>query len=189
MIDLSRAKVNKRVPKNRFKADLDGVDTVTWLYKISPETADFRRGDAVEEIQIFGVAFKGDVNKKELTAIQKSIPYPILFEAGGKSYFTVEGELFESARKFTDGDTLNVERRSAKLTDLFDGLSAAFIPIPKREGESIAELVARYKQLTSLEKEIAALQRKVNTEKQPNIRIELNDELKLLKQRKEALNG
>ena len=58
MIDLSGAKVNKRIPKNRFKTELSDIDTVTWLYKISPDTAGFRHGDDITEIQIFAVAFK-----------------------------------------------------------------------------------------------------------------------------------
>ncbi|MDR2090714.1 MAG: DUF4391 domain-containing protein [Clostridiales bacterium] len=188
MIDLTRAKVNKRVPKNRFKAGLAAVDTITWLYKISPETADFRRGDAVTEIQIFAVTFKGGaVNKKELAAIQKAIPYPILFIAGGKSYFTVEGEQFESGKAFLKGDVLNIEKRSCILTDLYEDIAAEFVPLTRRTGESIAELAVRYRSITALDREIASLQRQVDGEKQPNKRIKQNERLKELKAAKEAL--
>jgi len=188
MIDLSAGKVNKRVPKNRFKADLADVDTVTWLYKISPETADFRHGDAITEIQIFAVTFKGGkVNKRDLAAIQKAIQYPILFTAQGKSYFAVEGELLDSDKQFTDGDALTIEWRSAKLTELYEDIAAAFIPIERRKVESIADFVQRYKRFMALEREIATLQRKVDTEKQPNKRIELHEELKRLKAEKEDL--
>lgn len=189
MIDLSRAKLfNRRVHKNRFKAGLANVDTIRWLYKISAGTADFRYGDAITEIQVFEVVFKnGQVVKRELMAIQKEIPYPILFLSHGKSYFIVEGELLESDRQFIDGDMLLIERRSAKLTELYEDIAAAFISIKRGEAESIAELVARYKKLQELEKELAILQRKVDTEKQPNKRIELNEELKRLKTERENL--
>lgn len=184
MIDLSRAKIttNNIVHKNRFpKTDLSGVERITWLYKISPHTADFRHGDEVVEIQIFAVEFKkGVVNKRELVAIQKIIPYPILFIVHGKSYFTVEDELFESDKQFLSSDSLTIEKRSAKLTDLFEDIAAVFIPLQRKHGESIADLVTRYKKLQTLQRDIATLQRKVNTEKQPNKRIELNNELKKL---------
>ena len=189
MIDLSRAKLfNRRVHKNRFKAGLSNVDTIRWLYKISAGTADFRYGDAITEIQVFEVVFKnGQVVKRELMAIQKEIPYPILFVSHSKSYFIVECELLESDRKFIDGDMLLVERRSAKLTELYEDIAAAFIPIKRGEAESIAELVAMYKRFMAMEREISKLQHKVDSEKQPNKRIELNEELKRLKVEKETL--
>jgi len=189
MIDLSRAKLfNRRVHKNRFKIELANVDTIKWLYKISAGTADFRYGDAITEIQIFEVVFKSEqVVKRELVAIQKKIPYPILFISHGKSYFIVEGELLESDRQFIDGDMLLVERRSAKLTELYEDIAAAFIPMKRGEVESIAELVARYKRFMAMEREISKLQHKVDSEKQPNKRIELNEELKRLKAERDDL--
>jgi hypothetical protein len=182
MIDLSQAKLDKRVPKNRFKAELDGIDTITWLYKISPDTADFRHGDEITEIQIFNVSFKiGRPSKREFIAIQKEIPYPILFVVGNKNYFVAEGELFESNKQFIDRNTLNIERKSAKLTDLYETIVTAFIPIKHHKNESVTDLVARYKKSKALEKKITVLQRKVDMEKQPNKRIELNKELRRLK--------
>lgn len=188
MIDLSRAKVNKPVPKNRFKAELSDVAAIKWLYKISADTADFRRGDEITEIQVFAVAFKSEaINKRDLALIQKAIPYPILFTARGKSYFTVEGETFESDKVFLSGDALTLQRRSAKLTELCEDIAAAFIPIERRAAESIADLAERYKRLQAIEREIGTLQRKVDTEKQPNKRIEMNEELKDLKKEQEDL--
>jgi hypothetical protein len=190
MIDLSRAKVNKRVPKNRFKAELETVDTITWLYKISADTADFRHGDEIDEMQVFAMTFKGGkADQRALSAIQKAIPYPILFIAHGRSYFTVEGELFESDKAFLCGDALTIDKRSSKLTGLYEDIAAVFIPIKRRDSESISELVERYKHIAVLDREIAALKRKVDTEKQPNKRMELNDELKQLKTEREQLNG
>lgn len=189
MIDLSRAKVNKRIPKNRFnKAVLTDVDTIMWLYKISADTASFRHGDEIDEIQIFNVSFKGGkVNKKELTTIQKAIPYKVLFYVHDKWYYIIEGELFESGKRFLDGDNLMIERRSAKLTDLYEDIAAEFIPIQKRKDESVTVHVARYKSIVALEKEMASLKRRVDNEKQPNIRFELNDQLKELQSEKNKL--
>jgi len=180
--------VNKTVPKNRFKAELSDVQSIRWLYKISPETADFRHGDEITEIQIFEISFKsGTANKKELAAIQKAIPYSVLFLAYSKFYYTIEGELFESETQFLQGDNLAIERRSSKLTDLHEDLATKFIPIPQRASEGIPRLVERYRRLTALDKEIAALQRRVDNEKQPNIRFELNDKLKALKAERQGL--
>ena len=188
MIDLSRAKVNKRIPKNRFKAVLSDVDTIMWLYKISADTAEFRHGDAIVEIQIFAVTFKsGKVNKRELIAIQKAIPYSVLFLSHKKSYYIIEGELFESGKQFIEGDSLTIMQRSSKLTDLHEDIAAEFVPIPKRESEDIAQHVARHKQIEALDREITSLQRKVDNEKQPNTRFELNNKLKELQAERSIL--
>lgn len=189
MIDLSRAKVNKRIPKKRFnKAELLDVDTITWLYKISPDTAEFRHGDEIDEIQIFNVSFKGGkVNKKELTTIQKAIPYSILFLSHNKSYYTIEGELLESDKNFLDDDALMIERRSAKLTDLHEYIAESFMPINRKATESIPELVIRFKDLQRIEREILQLQRKVDSEKQPNKRFEYNDKIKQLRKDLEGI--
>lgn len=188
MVNLLNAKVNKRVPKNRFKAELEDVLVITWLYKISADTADFRHGDEITEIQIFGVSFKdGAVEKKDLAAIQRAVPYKILFLAEGKWYASIEGELFESDKQFLDGDTLTIEQRSAKLTDLYEDIAAAFIPISRRAAESIPEQVARYKTIQTLAREIETMQRKVDNEKQTNKRFEYNEQLKKLRTQREEL--
>ena len=113
----------------------------------------------------------------------KNILYPILFTAHGKSYFTVEAELFESDKEFLCGDALNIERRSAKLIELYEDISEAFIPIKCRTAESIADFVVRYERLQTLERETSARQSKVDNEKQPNKRIEQNLNIKAIKKR------
>ena len=200
-IDLRNGKVDKRVPKNRFKIEFIDIDTITWLYKISSDTADFRHGDEVEEIQIFSITLKSTtLNKKELLVIQKAIPYPILFVVhnnandktnNNKNYFLIEDELFESDKQLLDfdNDILIIEKRSSKLTELYEDIAKAFIPIKHKDKESIAELIARYKNVQKLEKEIKALQRKVDSEKQPNKRIELNEKLKELKREWQVISG
>lgn len=215
MIDLSRAKVNKPVPKNRFKAELLDVAQVRWLYKISPDTADFRHGDQIAEIQVFTVVFKsGKANKSDLAAIQKAISYPILFtvsakaleptsEASGNAYtdicergrfakgatfyFIVEGEVFESDKELLNGDTLTIERRSAKLTDLYEEIATAFLPIERRAAESLADTVNRYKALQTIDREIERLQVKVDNEKQTNKRFEYNEGLKALREERRTM--
>lgn len=192
MIDLTHAKVNKRVPKNRFsKAALSDVETITWLYKISSDTAEFRHDDDIEEIQVFAVNFKnGIVNKKDFFIIQKAIPYNILFLSHDRIYYIVEGELFESDKKLLDRDVLLIEQRSARLIDLQESIAEKFIFLKRRALESIPELVIRFKNLKRMEREILQLQRKVDNEKQPNIRLELNDKLKEMRMQQEILiNG
>jgi hypothetical protein len=187
MIPLEGAKVNKRIPKNRFQGDLSEVEQITWLYKISLETADFRKAGDLSEIQIFEVKFKGgEPDKKAFAAIQREIPYPIIFAAGAKNYMVIEGMLLEADAIAADG-ALQIERRSSLISDLYGDIIERFVPIEKRAGENISEFIARYAIIKELDRDIAALQRRVDGEKQPNKRIEQNERLKELKAAKEAL--
>ena len=186
MIQLSRAKVNKRIPKNRFGGDLGCIDTIVWAYKISPDTTDLHAGNTVEEFQIFEITPKAaGVKPQALKAIQKEIPYPILFITSTLNYFAIEGEIMESGKKFLENDTLLLDVKSTKLTDLYEAIAEAFITTARRSGETIPQLIARKNAITKLDKDIANLQRKTDSEKQPNKRIELNNELKKLKVTKE----
>ncbi|WP_027858949.1 DUF4391 domain-containing protein [Marinobacterium jannaschii] len=57
------------------------VDQLTWAYKLAPETINISATEAVSEIQIFQVKLKTPrLDHKVLQAIDKAIPFPILFE-------------------------------------------------------------------------------------------------------------
>jgi len=188
MIQLSRAKVNKRIPKNRFNGDLAGVEAIVWAYKISSDTTDLHAGESLGELQIFEITPKAaGITPKALKVIQKEIPYPILFITPAKSYFAVEGEMLESSKEWLGDETLQLDCASTKLQDLYATIAEAFITTPRRSGETILQLLTRQKANCKLDKDIASLQKKVDSEKQPNKRVELNDVLKQLKAQKKEL--
>src|SRR4051812_43217281 len=86
------AKLGRRVPKEKFYAAgavsgtvrerfVSEVSQISWAYKLADSTINLPGTEEVPEIQVFQIAAKGeDVSESVLTAIDKSIPFPIIFE-------------------------------------------------------------------------------------------------------------
>ncbi len=64
--------------KGKFVSD---ISQVVWSYKLSPETINLAPSEGVHEIQVFTITLKGEsIDSSVLTAIDRSIPSPIIFE-------------------------------------------------------------------------------------------------------------
>ena len=89
------AKFGRVVPKTKFyehgnvrtallKKFVDDIQRITWAYKLADDTIRLRGTAAVPEIQVFTVETKGaDVSDDVLTAIDKTVHFPIIFEVTG----------------------------------------------------------------------------------------------------------
>ncbi|WP_020683179.1 DUF4391 domain-containing protein [Marinobacterium rhizophilum] len=68
----------KTALKDLFVQD---VDQITWAYKLAPETINIPATRSVSEIQVFQIKLKtSGLDDKVLQAIDKAIPFPLLFE-------------------------------------------------------------------------------------------------------------
>ena len=95
----AKAALGRVVPKNKIYAHgnsganvrglfVSQVDQIVWRFKLAPETIKLAARPSVPEIQIFEIALKGArLDENVLRAIDKAIPFPILFE------LTREGEV------------------------------------------------------------------------------------------------
>jgi len=177
-MNISGAKFNKKLPKNRFHFAMPEVETIVWLYKIAKSTADILDSEDAKELQIFEVKYKdGKVTTKYFVKIQSAIPYPILFLYGKNRFaMVIDGKLLTTDKELLTGDNLNVS--ALDIRTLIEKLAETMITMPRREAETIEELAYRQSEIDRLNKEIAALQRLIDTEKQPNRRFELNDEIR-----------
>ncbi len=64
--------------KNRF---IDQVERMTWAHKLAPETLNLSATKSVPEIEIIRIRCKqADLHHDILRAIDKAIPYPLIFE-------------------------------------------------------------------------------------------------------------
>ncbi|MBF7735985.1 DUF4391 domain-containing protein [Rhodococcus erythropolis] len=200
------AKLGSRVPKEKFYEQgtvtaavrekfVAEVQRITWMYKLAETTVNLAGSDAVPEIQVFQIDAKGnDVSELVLTAIDKAIPFPIIFEiiqAEGDErslrMVAAHKQLGASAPTLsayysTGWQPADAERQplpiaitlQALYTALFDPLA----PVPARPGEGMSEVAARLQSVQKLEREIATLERKLRTEPQLNRKIELRRTLK-----------
>lgn len=202
MLGLPRStQVNRRVAKEKLYQNAalapqtremikDQIDSVFWRNKLADSTMAISAGETVAEIQIFEIQLRQrELDKRVLPAIAKAIPYKILFilvfgdeaqawiEAAGMFYNTDWQPLGGFALKF---EGLNLDAVYENLVRQISGGRLG------TEGD-IEEAVDRDKQRQKLEREIAALEKKLLREKQFNKQVVLNSELKQLKKDLEEL--
>lgn len=206
--------VNKKLPKEKFyqklsvsaelkRAFVEQIKTITWRYKIAPSTMNLAPGKQVSEIEVFEVQLKADVlDEAVLRLIDQGIPYHILFllEYDGKiqawtAYKEIEGKkvtIKPNAYYHTEWMTLASLPLAVEGLDL-DAVYEHFVyqiageALQEKEGESLQESVERAEQRKKLQQQIATLQNKIRKEKQLNIQVKLNQELKQLKKTLEQM--
>jgi hypothetical protein len=188
-----QARVHKNIPKNAFythahisaklkKEFADMVQKITWEYKLAPETIGIPKTARVEEIQLFVLELKKRVVPKSvLTAIDKSVPYPILFvgtyaesrwyaislKVQGENRWYISEWDAEPSFRFT----------GMHLEAVYQGLVEACMGAHPSEEKDFNTIVATDKKRQTLEKEIHALKNKIKSEKQFNKKVALNTTL------------
>jgi hypothetical protein len=199
----SSAAFGRTVPKTKFyehgnirtalrQKFVDEIQRITWAYKLADSTIRLKGSSAVPEIQVFAIETKKeDVSDDALTAIDKSVQFPILFEitrgSGGSvrlvaAYKTLGGAMPKLGPYFSTG-WLPVDAPRAPLPtaldlpNLYEALIASLLPVATRRGESVSRATDRMEQVRKLEREIAALDKKLRNEPQLNRRIELRRRL------------
>ena len=200
------AKFGRRVPKEKFyehgtvntavrEKFINEVQRVTWAYKLAEATINLPSTPAVPEIQVFTIDAKtDDVSEAVLGAIDKAIPFPIIFEIArqhGEQPETrtvaAHKQLGTGAPKLSAyystgwqaGDTSRQTMPTAiTLPALYAALLQPLTPITTRPGEEMSDVADRLAAVRKLEREVTTLKRKLRTEPQLNRKIELRRELK-----------
>lgn len=200
------ARFGRVVPKTKFyergsiskslrKKFVGDVQRITWAYKLADHTVHLRSSAAVPEIQVFAIDTKeGDVSDDVLAAIDRAIRFPIFFEindtAGSQerirmvaAHKQLEGQKIILSTYFsTDWLPSDTQRHplptALDLTSLYSGLMAPLLPIDSRPGETLKEATGRFALARNIEREIAALKRRIGVEPQFNRKVELRRKLR-----------
>ena len=194
----------KRIPKTKFYRNLnlpnkvrqqfvDEIDAIVWQNKISPDTMGISAGDNVSEIEVIEIKLhqKG-IRKNILELIDRGIPYHILFVltcgdeaqvaiAYKEKYqkkdakYRVEGYYFSD---WVSPDVLSFELKGLNLDRIYEHLLRQFIPEERPQVQSLKGTITLQKEI---EKQIAlcdSLEKRVKSEKQFNVQVRLNRELR-----------
>lgn len=178
--------------KDRFVSD---VRRITWAYKLAESTINLRGSGEVPEIQVFEIEAKeGDVAEGVLAVIDKAVRTPIIFEIsrgqganGTMCMVAAHKQLGTGALKLgpyfsTDWRPASSDRiplpTAIDLTSLYMALLQPLTPVASRPGESVSDVVDRLTTVRALQREIAALERKLRNEPQMNRKVELRRTLK-----------
>ena len=205
---------NKRIPKEKFyenlnvtptvkKCFVDQIKVIYWRNKIASSTTNLAPGTTVTEIEVFEVRLKTNLlDEAVLRQIDKEIPYHIIFllEYDGKyQVWTAYKEASTGNTAFKVNhyyrtDWMTEEEIPLKLEGLnVDTVYENFVyqiagdTLQANENESLQDAVERDEKVKNLKKQIEVLQAKIRKEKQLNVQMKLNKELKLLKQALEEL--
>ena len=200
---------DRRIPKQKFYENLtvtpeikrifvEQIKTIYWRNKIAPTTLNLAEGKTVIEIEIFEIRLEeAKLDEAVLRQIDKEVPYHIVFllEHGGKyQAWTAYKEAVSSGNNafkvgtYYHTDWLTEEDMSIKIDGLdIDKVYENFVrqiagdALKTDKQESLQEAVQRDEKRQELKKQIARLQTKVRREKQLNKQMQLNAELKRIK--------
>ncbi len=199
------ARFARVVPKNKFyehatvpaavrEKFVSEVQRITWAYKLAENTVNLTGTSAVPEIQVFQIDAKGsDISEPVLTAIDKAVKTPIIFEVnqGGASrrtrmvaahkalsVGTVKLGAYCTTRWLPDDAGREPLPTAIDLPALYTRLLESLTLLAARPGEDAGEIAARLESVRKLEREVAALEQKLRAEPQLNRKVEIQRTLK-----------
>jgi 23S rRNA maturation mini-RNase III len=215
MLGLPRTtEFNKRIPKEKFyenlnvtpalkKCFVDQIKAIFWRNKIAATTTNLAAGATVTEIEVFEINLKSNLlDEGVLRQIDKEIPYHILFlleYEGRYQAWTAYKEASASNTAFKVAqyyhtDWMPLDALPLALEGLTtDAVYESFVrqiageQLQTASGDSLKESVEKAEYRSQLEKKIEVLQGKIRKEKQLNVQMKLNGELKKLKKELEVL--
>jgi hypothetical protein len=197
----SSTEVNRRVPKEKLYTNAiitprlrdlikTQIEAIIWCNKLSQTTIGIAEGYNVKEIQVFEIKLRQrELDKGLLTVITKAIPYKILFvltyDSKAQAWMETSGTFYNT--EWYPLENLKLRFEGLNLVSVYDNLMRQISGGRLDTDEDIAKAVELDRQRQKLEREIAALEKKMQREVQFNKQVELNMMLKKLKKELEGL--
>ncbi|MGI6364808.1 MAG: DUF4391 domain-containing protein [Bacillota bacterium] len=213
MLALPKSTVfNRKIPKQKFYDNLpvtpelkrifiEQISAIYWRNKIAPSTVNIAAGQAVTEIEVIEIHLnQPSLDRRVLHLIDKEIPYHILFlliyQERAQAWISYKeqshtGKFKLNAYYHTQWQPMD------KLSLILEGLNMDAVYenfVRQIAGErlqnqtgDLREAVERDERRQKLQREIAALENKIRREKQFNIQVALNSELRGLRKELEGL--
>ena len=183
---------------------VDQVESITWAYKLAPETINLPANPAVPEIEVFEIALKlPDVSHSVLRCIDKAIPFPILFvlrfedriqaiaaykrPSDAASGQWVLGDYHAAPWQKDDAPRAALPV-ALDLQGLYEQLVRHHLAIPARPSESLRDQLDRLAALAAKQTAATKLEARLAQEKQFNRKIEINAQLRTVRTELHALS-
>tara|TARA_R110002073_G_scaffold196454_3_gene355580 strand:+ start:18130 stop:18831 length:702 start_codon:yes stop_codon:yes gene_type:complete len=189
---------------------VDQVEKIIWKVKLAPETINLSATKSVSEIQVFEIRLRTrNVHEDILRAIDKAIPYPLIFELSHKGKCKVIAAYkrpYQNQKNEADGTKWGISEyfetnwqaadspRTAlptalNLGALYDKLLSGLLPGDVGMDAPIAVRVENLEAIRAGEREIERIKARMTREKQYNKRIAINAELRTAQQELKQLTG
>ncbi len=182
------------------KLDAQNVLSVTLSNTLSPERTNLEPSENVKEIYIMDITLKSaNVPAKFIESLNKYINFQILF----RLHYGNEVKYITSLKVFSEDKTKVLKSFESpwqaeskqdmpittKLENVFKAMVAFVSNYAFRPGEDFESYTNRLATIKKLNAEIEKQTRMMNAEKQPNIKMQLNDKIKALKKELQRLEG
>lgn len=198
----------KRIPKQKFYENLtitpsikqefiEKIKIIYWKNKIAPTTINLAKGKNVVEIEIFEIRLNTpSLDESVLKLIDNKIPYHILFilsynekyqlwigykeSINGKSSFKVGGYYHTD---WLSKDEICLDIKGLDMDIVYENFirQVAGDSLKVENGETLKKSIEREHKKQELQKQIEKLSKSIRKEKQFNKQMELNKQLKNLK--------
>ena len=174
------------------KADAENVTKVTLSNVLSPDRTNMESSDNVKEIYVFDIELNSNkIPEKFIEALNKSINFQTLLtlKYNDKVKYIIavkiiDDEKIKILRTFESDwqeETLDDMPSSVKLENIYKQMIAKLTLYPFRIDENFKQYVDRMSSIKKQKSEIEKQTKIMNAEKQPNIKMKLNDEIKQMK--------
>lgn len=192
MLDFSERTVfNKVIPKEKFYQHLtlntkiknsfvQDIKKIVWANKLSDKTTNIERGESVSEIEIIEIYLKnGEMDDGVLEVISKQIPHRIIFvlKYEDKAQMCVYlAKLHKTVWQPENMLVLKIE--GMNFDKVWDNFVIEISGLRQENNSDTAEeAVIKSIEREKIEKQIAALTKKMRNEKQFNRRVKLKKQI------------
>ena len=180
------------------KADAGNVTKVTLSNVLSPDRTNMESSDNVKEIYVFDIELNSNkVPEKFIEALNKSINFQTLLtlKYNDKVKYIIAVKIIDDEKikilKTFESDwqeeTLDDMPSSVKLENIYKQMISKLTLYPFRTSEDFKQYVDRMSEIKKQKNEIEKQTKIMNAEKQPNIKMKLNDEIKQMKKELQEL--
>lgn len=186
--------------KNLF---IEQVEQIVWQYKLAPETVNLPATSGVPEIQVFSIALKtAELHQDVLRSIDAAVQFPIIFELSFDGRIKVIAAYkrpsesdpsrwvmsdYFATEWLPDNASRTAMPVALNLGGLYEQILQRLLPVSARNHESIAEMITRAETALATQREVEKAADKLAREKQFNRKVEINAQIRKLKNDYEAL--
>ena len=204
--------VDSVVPKTKFyrfmevnprmKAHfVNDVESIRWLYKLSPDTLNVTATDDMKEIEVFVATLKdGDCPTDLFTFIDTNMPRHIVFilQYGDNSMLLINYKQWKDdthtsfkitqmfASPWVPASSLQLQIDGQSLSRIYDNFVAQISGIGEHKAGSMEEIVALRQQIAKQEADLQKLEKRMRREPQVDVQMEMHKQVKV--RRKEVDN-
>ena len=190
--------VNPRM-KSHFVND---VESIRWLYKLSPDTLNVTASEDMKEIEVFVATLKeADCPTDLFTFIDTNMPRHLVFILlhdnncmlliNYKQWKDVTHTAFKITQMFaspwvpTSSLQLNIEGQS--LPRIYDNFVAQISGIGEHKAGSMEEIVALRQQIAKQKAELHKLEKRMRREPQVDVQMEMHNQVRQMRKQLEEL--